>query len=232
MDVEEKLKVARKQAAGYALALDFTARITRSDSEKEVIESILEFINMMFLPEVLYYFSLKNDMVQQVYTLTGQKDDQEILKRFDSFESTTHAWTESGKGFRVKINSQMGNLGFLEVDRVKFSSNKSHYLNLTLSLTDVCGLALENARRSQRLKDTSANLRKEKENLEKALAKVKTLSGLLPICSYCKKIRDDSGYWNQIEHYIDEHSEVEFSHSICKECSDELLSDLDVYSEP
>jgi C4-dicarboxylate-specific signal transduction histidine kinase len=54
--------------------------------------------------------------------------------------------------------------------------------------------------------------------LQQALDEVKTLRGFLPICSYCKKIRDDKGYWNQIEAYISEHSEVQFSHGICTEC--------------
>lgn len=54
--------------------------------------------------------------------------------------------------------------------------------------------------------------------LKTALAEVKTLSGLLPICSHCKKIRDDKGYWNQLETYIQNHSEAKFSHSICREC--------------
>jgi len=54
--------------------------------------------------------------------------------------------------------------------------------------------------------------------LQKALDEVKTLSGLLPICSTCKKIRDDKGYWNQIENYIGEHSEAQFTHSICPDC--------------
>ena len=67
-------------------------------------------------------------------------------------------------------------------------------------------------------------LRKEKEKVEEALAKVKKLSGLLPICSHCKKIRDDKGYWNQIESYIHEHSEAEFSHGICQECAKKILS--------
>lgn len=53
---------------------------------------------------------------------------------------------------------------------------------------------------------------------EKALQAVKVLSGLMPICSVCKKIRDDSGYWNQIESYIQSHSQAEFSHGICPEC--------------
>ncbi len=55
-------------------------------------------------------------------------------------------------------------------------------------------------------------------SLTEALANVKTLSGLLPICASCKKIRDDKGYWNQIENYIRDHTEAEFSHSICPEC--------------
>ena len=58
--------------------------------------------------------------------------------------------------------------------------------------------------------------------LQKALSEVKTLSGLLPICASCKKIRDDQGYWNQIECYIREHSEAEFSHSICPDCAKQL----------
>jgi CheY-like chemotaxis protein len=71
---------------------------------------------------------------------------------------------------------------------------------------------------------------KEKEKLvnelQSALAKVKTLSGLLPICSSCKKIRDDTGYWNQIESYIRARSEAEFTHSICPNCSKTLYPGL------
>ena len=54
--------------------------------------------------------------------------------------------------------------------------------------------------------------------LQKALEQVKLLSGLLPICMWCKKIRDDQGYWNAIEHYLGQHSEAEFSHGICPDC--------------
>jgi adenylate cyclase len=54
--------------------------------------------------------------------------------------------------------------------------------------------------------------------LQKALENVKLLSGMLPICMWCKKIRDDEGYWNAIEHYLGQHSEAEFSHAICPDC--------------
>lgn len=61
---------------------------------------------------------------------------------------------------------------------------------------------------------------------EAALNEVKVLNGLLPICASCKKIRDDSGYWNQIEAYIQAHSNAEFSHSLCPECAKALYPDI------
>ncbi len=66
----------------------------------------------------------------------------------------------------------------------------------------------------------------ELEQLADALKKIKTLNGLLPICTACKKIRDDSGYWKQIEIYIREHSDADFSHSLCPECAKALYPDL------
>lgn len=65
------------------------------------------------------------------------------------------------------------------------------------------------------------------ERLQEAVGSVKTLSGLLPICSYCKKIRDDRGQWSQIETYIRKRSEAEFTHSICPECVRKELDGLD-----
>ena len=62
--------------------------------------------------------------------------------------------------------------------------------------------------------------------LGKALAEIKTLRGILPICATCKKIRDGEGYWSQIETYISTHSEVEFTHGICPECEEEIFSSL------
>lgn len=67
--------------------------------------------------------------------------------------------------------------------------------------------------------------------LKESLAKTKTLSGLLPICSHCKKIRDDTGYWSQIEAYIQNHSEAEFSHGICQECAKKYYPDMNIYDE-
>lgn len=64
--------------------------------------------------------------------------------------------------------------------------------------------------------------------LQKALSQVKQLSGFLPICASCKKIRDDEGYWNQIESYLTQHSDVFFSHGLCPECAERLYPEYDI----
>lgn len=64
------------------------------------------------------------------------------------------------------------------------------------------------------------------QRVDEAVAQVKTLRGMLPICARCKKIRDDSGYWQQVEEYVHSRSEAEFSHGICPECMKELYPDF------
>lgn len=73
-------------------------------------------------------------------------------------------------------------------------------------------------------------LQEQKHELEKAVKKIKTLSGMLPICSSCKKIRDDKGYWKLFESYIENHSDVSFSHSICPSCTKKLYGNESWYS--
>jgi phosphoserine phosphatase RsbU/P len=64
------------------------------------------------------------------------------------------------------------------------------------------------------------------EELEAALYREKQLQGLLPICCYCKKIRDDSNYWHQVEAYMAQHAQVQFSHSVCPECTEKFKKDM------
>jgi hypothetical protein len=71
-----------------------------------------------------------------------------------------------------------------------------------------------------------ARLEKTTERLKEALENIKTLEGLLPMCANCKNIRDDNGYWQQVEIYIRQHSKAEFSHSICPKCARQLYPDL------
>ena len=75
----------------------------------------------------------------------------------------------------------------------------------------------------------SAALQKMAEahvDLQAAHAEVKSLSGLLPMCAWCKKIRDDAGYWQQLEGYLHTHTDAEFSHSMCPDCSERIQADM------
>jgi len=108
-------------------------------------------------------------------------------------------------------------LGFLSLSAVYFAEKRG-----------AKALSLANTAQQKEI-DERKRVEEERERLirelKAALSEVKTLSGLLPICASCKKIRDDKGYWNQIESYIRNHSEAEFSHSICPDCGKKLYGD-------
>lgn len=74
-----------------------------------------------------------------------------------------------------------------------------------------------------RILELQENLAYRIQELEDALKQVRQLQGMLPICSYCKKVRDDKNYWQQVEVYVSDHSEAIFSHSICPACEEKYL---------
>lgn len=91
-------------------------------------------------------------------------------------------------------------------------------------------------RAQERLREEVAarteELRQRNLELQQALDDVRVLSGIVPICSYCKQIRDDQGYWNQLESYLSAHSEARFSHGICPSCARTLFPDIDLDTTP
>ena len=86
--------------------------------------------------------------------------------------------------------------------------------------------ALSLKKEIDRRKNREQELLNLNRELKNSIETIKTLRGLIPICANCKKIRDDKGYWNQIESYIQKHSEAEFSHGICPECARKLYPEL------
>lgn len=96
---------------------------------------------------------------------------------------------------------------------------------------ELAAIALKNSRNSDKRIEAENEREKLIEELKKALSEVKKLSGLLPICMHCRKIRDDRGYWKQIETYLQEHSDVAFSHGICRDCAKKYYPDIQLYEE-
>ncbi len=114
------------------------------------------------------------------------------------------------KAAERKVKEQQGNLELLVEKRTRELVQANE--NLQKDIVE-----------RKRLFDEKESLITE---LQEALAKVRTLSGFLPICASCKKIRDDKGYWKQVEAYIGEHTDAEFSHGICPDCSKKLYPDF------
>ncbi len=205
--MQHELENARRMASEYAMALDLLAKLSHADSERQAIDSIIDVFTILFSPKIIRFRPVAKKGSIEFDTRTSQ---QTFSGKF--------RWTEAQQGFQVKISYRELSLGIVEVDKIAFPEYREQYLNLALSISELCGLVIENAKKREQLKENEARLRQEKEKLEKALAEVHQLSGLLPICMHCKKIRDDQGYWNRIETYIEEHSVAEFSHGVCEEC--------------
>ena len=117
-------------------------------------------------------------------------------------------------------------VGFLFFDfgTYDYAIGESTRFLLTYGIVVIVSFALESSRGYY-----YNALLNEKKSLEEALSQVKTLRGLLPLCAYCKKVRDDQGYWNQIEAYVAEHSHADFSHGICPECAQKYYPEMDLY---
>jgi PAS domain S-box-containing protein len=108
------------------------------------------------------------------------------------------------------------------IDIETFDGARKTILNSTVRMNDEKGRPMGAVFVNQDITDESRRDREREDlirKLEEAMANVRTLKGLLPICASCKKIRDDEGYWNQIEDYVREHADVRFSHGICPECA-------------
>lgn len=96
-------------------------------------------------------------------------------------------------------------------------------------LAQACIAGLYTDRLEATVQARTRDLQETNRKLTESIANIKTLTGLLPICASCKKIRDDKGYWNQIETYVREHTEAEFTHGLCPACMHKLYPE---YSDP
>ncbi|HEY8239855.1 MAG TPA: PAS domain S-box protein, partial [Kiritimatiellia bacterium] len=139
-------------------------------------------------------------------------EDRERMDRA-SWEALKNNRTGYANEFRCRVRG--GEVRWL-YEEVKIEQIKSNVWHLVGICTDITARKRAEAEREKLIGE-----------LKQALAEVKTLSGLLPICASCKRVRDDGGYWNQIESYIRTRSEVQFSHGLCPDCVTKLYPDLD-----
>ncbi len=160
---------------------------------------------------------------------------EEVFILFHSGRRDEAALITKGKGADhvVKLEDKMLELtsyarkkadNFMQL--AERSQSRVENISVLLVLVSVCLSAFIAFFTVRHVLKVEKELLHERNELQKALSEIKTLSGLLPICASCKKIRDDKGYWNQIELYIRDRSEAEFSHGICPLCAEKLYGNL------
>ena len=126
---------------------------------------------------------------------------------------------EAAKDIPIIMVTSMGDMDTLksafEAGAVDYVTKPIEPIELMARIRSSLRLKAEMDARKKREEELT---RKNRE-LESALSEIKTLRGFIPICAWCKKIRNIEGYWEQMEHYIEQHSQAVFSHSICKDCA-------------
>lgn len=203
-------------------------------------------------PQGVIFISNKQDLLYHLlWELPPKKIDQIIESR--QFGKGPFKWTGMKKTDTSQVISQSNetyhfhqyniqsanDFQLIYLHSEKMVSNKYlHPINKSVGLTILiilaCFITIVLFLTFKIKNEINLRSRAEKENkelideLQDSLANVKQLSGLLPICASCKSIRDDHGYWSQIESYIHTHSEAQFSHGICPDCAKKLYPDLDV----
>ena len=179
-------------------------------------------------PTFSFYADGTYRYVNKAFAIGVGKPLHEIIGRqiWDVFEKE-----EADRRFAlVKKVFTEGQTEEIEV-RVPVASGDTYYLTTVKPIVNDLGVVetvICTSKNITKRKLAEDALKEEHQKLLEALKEIKILSGLLPICAACKKIRDDNGYWNQIESYINQHSEAEFSHSICPDCTKNLYPNLDL----
>jgi hypothetical protein len=209
----ESLSDANKRSAEYAMALDLLYSLAGSMDAGEVAEKLLELFSALFAPERSGVSISQRGQPPRLWSRPpGKGSPPEPAEE-------EYAMLPGGRGFSLRLGYRGEPLGVVWVDGIQFPEYRDRYLKTATAIVKVCGLALSNASTYQQLESTVRELRA-------ALARVKTLHGLLPICSSCKRIRDDAGYWHQVEAYLRENTDAGFTHGLCPDCLRELYPEL------
>jgi signal transduction histidine kinase len=165
----QTLAASRRQVADYAMAFDFLSSITRMDDEEEVVRRILAFYSILFDADDLAYVPMVEGEPGKVtrYGFSAKGDD-DLLRKETALLDTDYRLLESQAGFLLKICHNRQYLGVIRTEGITLARYRDQYLNLAISTTGVCGLALSNARSFQRIREVTRQLQASEEALETA----------------------------------------------------------------
>jgi diguanylate cyclase (GGDEF)-like protein len=175
----ETCRAMHKQSADYAMALDLLGLLARTNEEREAVEALLDVFAMLFGAGRVAFLSFTDDRPDKLYlrprTLDAP-DTEGIRDRLAGLQEES-VWTESETGFSLRIVHRGETQGVVAVEKIAFPEYRDHYLNLALSIANVCALPIENARKYQKLQHTEEELRKANDVLL-CLATTDALTGI------------------------------------------------------
>lgn len=158
----------------------------------------------------------RNALIGKPFTRFIQREDQDIFYQ----HRQRLLETEMRQSCDLRLVKKNGHEFFAHLESLVVKKSGDDFRLIRVAVIDITDR-----------KQAEADRDKFILKLQETLDRVKTLSGLLPICAHCKNIRNDKGYWSQIETYIRDHSEAEFSHGICPECAKKFYPDFDLHGE-
>ncbi len=225
-------------ADGTVYTLRNPALVTREISETAVKNDQFSFhitsllpLNPGNSPDEFESYALRLFESGEKEYFTKEKDENRTYFRYMGPLITEESCLTCHAKQGYKVGDIRGGISVsLDITDIEDSIKTNNYLMIFLSLLTT-GLILSLVYLPvKRLKGKLQKAEDEKNrligDLQKSLEEIKTLQGFIPICSACKNIRDDEGYWEQIETYISKRSEAAFTHSICPECMDKLYPDI------
>jgi len=195
------------------------AKILIVDDNPANIETLNETLENEF---DIYFATNGNDALQKVQLLEPDLILLDIMMPgMDGFEVCR----------KLKENEQFRDIPVIFITALDQPEDESK--GLVLGAVDYVtkpfnpDLVRLRVRNHLKLKNQRDTLELRTLELEKVLSEIKVLQGIIPICAYCKNIRDDQGYWNQVEKYVSDHSEAKFSHGICPACFENEMKNME-----
>ena len=217
---------APQLSADFAMVFDVLSSLVGLESEDQVVRAIFDLFDMICAPGLQVCLPFRDGNAGTLLTNPPATPLSEGLAAKLSGIMEKYAWSESGAGFVIHLQQGNEPLAVLLLEGFALPQHKESYLNLALTILPVLVLAISNARNYEQKEISRKLLEEEHRQLQQAFDEIRTLRGIVPICAYCKKVRDDKGYWEQVEQYVTAHTEARFSHGICPICFEKQMKEL------
>lgn len=231
----------RRRLADAHAVLDFTARLAGRLQESAIVRELAELLETLFGAEAVVYLPLLTPAEADASLQLFPAGARVPLGAVDELRAAVGgrraaSWSSAQDGLFLRLGPPDAPLGLAGAFGVHVPADLREYVVLAEAVGSAAHLALSNARAFARVLAAEESVRRQRDQLEEAVelrtaelsaslaalraseGQLKTLTGLLPVCASCKKLRDGSGDWTRLEEYLAERSEATFSHGICPDC--------------